>query len=90
MTKNHLERLAVIETELKNFKQTQLDHNNQQQADILEIKNLIKEHVIWEAKKYDTLTDYFAAKWTEKLLVGLVGFILLTVLTLILKTTLGV
>lgn len=84
-TKTQTERLAVIENELKLFKETQREHNTQQAADIKEIKVLLKEHIDWEAEKYDNLKDEFAAKWTEKIIYGMIAFILIAVMTAIMK-----
>lgn len=79
------ERLAVIENELKLFKETQREHNTQQAADIKEIKMLLKEHIDWEADKYDNLKDEFAAKWTEKIIYGMVGLILIAFITALIR-----
>lgn len=79
------ERLAVIESELRLFKETQKEHNDQQAFDIKEIKDLLKEHISWEAEKYDNLKNEFAAKRVEFIVYGMVGLILLAFMSAIIR-----
>lgn len=40
--------------------------------DVDEIKTMLKNHIIWEDKKYDDLKQDFASKWVEKVSIGLI------------------
>ena len=55
------ERMARVETNIENIKE-----------DIIEIKNLLTEHVVWENEKYDEMDKKFSAKWVEKVVIGLI------------------
>ena len=55
------ERMARVETNIENIKE-----------DIIEIKNLLTEHVLWENEKYDEMDKKFSAKWVEKVVIGLI------------------
>ena len=76
MTKTtYAERLAVIETDLKEFKTTQKAHNERQQSDIHEIKTMLQEHCKWESEKYKAFRKDFAAKRVEYIVYGMLGLI---------------
>ncbi len=71
MTKlNTGERLVKIETKME------VMHDS-----ITEIKEMLKEHVDWEAKKYEELDSKYASKLTEKIVYGLVGLTLSGIVT---------
>ena len=55
------ERMARVETNIENIKE-----------DIIEIKNMLSDHVIWESEKYDEMDKKFSAKWVEKVVIGLI------------------
>ena len=76
MTKTQAERLAVIENELKLFKESQREHNEHQASDIKEIKTLLTDHIKWESDKYDNLKNIFASKRVEIIVYSIVGLIL--------------
>jgi len=44
--------------------------------DVKEISADIKEHISWEAEKYEKLDNKYSAKWVEKTLLVLIGLIL--------------
>lgn len=60
------ERLAVIETEIKEIKN-----------DVADIKKALTDHAKWEEEKYSTLKEEFASKWVERLTIAITtGFVL--------------
>lgn len=65
-----LERLAVIEQQLK-----QGNSENQEIKKVLERLD----------KKIDTLTNYYAGKWVEKVLIGTIGGLLTAILITIIR-----
>jgi len=58
-------RLATMEQKIDNLIE-----------DVKEIAADIKEHVKWEADKYEKLDNKYSAKWVEKTLLVLIGLIL--------------
>jgi len=49
MTKIETEKLAVLENEVGHIK-----------SDVQEIKSMLKDHIHWEAKKYEDMEKHFA------------------------------
>jgi len=72
MKQNEIERLTMVETKIDML------HD-----DIKEIKNSLKEHVVWEEGKYTQMDGKYAGKWTEKGFWILIGSIVSTILGLI-------
>ena len=41
-------------------------------TDVEEIKQMLKNHIEWEDKKYARFRQEFASKWVEKVSIGLI------------------
>ena len=71
-------RLSKMEEKIDNLTNT-----------VKEISSDIKEHVRWEAEKYEKLDTKYSAKWVETLTLtiagGLVVAIIIAVLTFVIK-----
>lgn len=71
MTPHEREEFAVMKNEISHIKSDVAEMKEDTKVSINEIKDMLKEHVEWEAGKYDSLQNSFAAKWVEKVILGI-------------------
>jgi nucleoside diphosphate kinase len=64
--------IAVIETKIEAMS-----------VDIIELKDMLSEHVTWEEHKYKDMEKSFAGKWVEKIVIGVVLVAMTAIITLI-------
>lgn len=65
-------RLATMEQKIDNLIE-----------DVKEIASDIKDHVKWEAEKYERLDGKYSAKWVEKLTLTMAGGLIIAIIMLL-------
>lgn len=65
-------RLATMEQKIDNLIE-----------DVKEISNDIKDHVKWEAEKYEKLDMKYSGKWVEKLTLAIAGGLIIAIVMLL-------
>ena len=67
-------RLATMEQKIDNLIE-----------DVREISNDIKDHVKWEAEKYEKLDSKYSGKWVEKLTLAIAGGLVIAIIMLLIE-----
>ena len=67
-------RLATMEQKIDNLIE-----------DVREISNDIKDHVKWEAEKYEKLDSKYSGKWVEKLTLAMAGTLIAAIIMLLIQ-----
>ena len=67
-------RLATMEQKIDNLIE-----------DVKEISNDIKDHVKWEAEKYEKLDSKYSGKWVEKLTLAIAGGLVIAIIMLLIE-----
>ena len=73
---NNEKRLATMEQKIDNLKE---DISDVKKA-VKEIAQDIKDHVKWEAEKYEKLDTKYSAKWVESLTLTIAGGLIVAIL----------
>ena len=71
---NNEKRLATMEQKLDDLKE-----------DVKSIASDIKEHIRWEAEKYEKLDSKYSGKWVEKAIISIGTALIISILAAILK-----
>lgn len=66
---NTEKRLATMEAKIDNLTET-----------VKEIASDIKDHVKWEAEKYEKLDSKYSGKWVEKAIISIGTAIIITII----------
>lgn len=67
-------RLATMEQKIDDLRE-----------DVKEIASDIKEHIKWEAEKYEKLDSRYSGKWVEKAIISIGTALIISILAAILK-----
>ena len=67
-------RLATMEQKIDDLRE-----------DVKEIASDIKEHIKWEAEKYEKLDSKYSGKWVEKAIISIGTALIISILAAILK-----
>ena len=71
---NNEKRLATMEQKLDDLKE-----------DVKSIASDIKDHIKWEAEKYEKLDSKYSGKWVEKAIISIGTALIISILTALLK-----
>ena len=71
---NNEKRLATMEQKLDDLKE-----------DVKSIASDIKDHIKWEAEKYEKLDSKYSGKWVEKAIISIGTALIISILAAILK-----
>jgi hypothetical protein len=69
-------RLTIMEENIKTIK----DDMNDMKTDIKGIASDIKDHVKWEAEKYEKLDGKYSAKWVETGLISIITALIIAII----------
>lgn len=67
-------RLATMEQKIDDLRE-----------DVKEIASDIKDHIKWEAEKYEKLDSKYSGKWVEKAIISIGTALIISILAAILK-----
>ena len=71
---NNEKRLATMEQKLDDLKE-----------DVKSIASDIKDHIKWEAEKYEKLDSKYSGKWVEKAIISIGTALIISILAALLK-----
>ena len=71
---NNEKRLATMEQKLDDLKE-----------DVKSIASDIKDHIKWEAEKYEKLDGKYSGKWVEKAIISIGTALIISILAALLK-----
>ena len=71
---NNEKRLATMEQKLDDLKE-----------DVKSIASDIKDHIKWEAEKYEKLDSKYSGKWVEKAIISIGTALIISILAAVLK-----
>ena len=71
---NNEKRLATMEQKIDDLRE-----------DVKEIASDIKDHIKWEAEKYEKLDSKYSGKWVEKAIISIGTALIISILAALLK-----